>query len=112
MLNLKPLRPKEGTDAAMKVIAAGLGNDLHYAARGLAVLRLVAAGLHIYFLNKRQIDAGGERAVVSGENPKVSLMKPRISAAGVPLWHPRPATRFLGRSTSQCWGQARSRNPT
>src|ERR1700732_4517906 len=72
MLNLKLLRPKKGTDAAMKLISTGLGNDLHYAARRLAVLRLVPTCFHIDFLHKREIDAGSERAVISRENPNAA----------------------------------------
>src|SRR4030042_673292 len=43
---------------------------------------------------------------------KVALIKSRISAAGVPLWQPTPATRFLGLSTSHHSGQGPSRKPT
>ena len=52
MCNLKLLRAKVSTHAAMKLIATGLGNDLHDAARGLAVLRFESAGLHLDFLNE------------------------------------------------------------
>src|SRR4029077_9525827 len=72
MLNLKLLRSKKGTDATMKLISTGLGNDLHNAARCLAVLRLVATCFHIDFLHKREIDAGSERAVISRENPNAA----------------------------------------
>src|SRR6266481_2034993 len=72
MLNLKLLRPKVGTDAAMKLITTGLGNDLHYAARRLAVLRLVATCFHIDFLDKGEIDAGSQCAVISRENPNAT----------------------------------------
>src|SRR3981081_3206545 len=68
VLNLKLLRPKVGTDAAVKLITTGLGNDLHYAARRLAVLRLVATCFHIDFFDKREIDAGRESAVISRED--------------------------------------------
>src|SRR5437588_10673181 len=68
MLNFELLRPKVGAYAAMKFIAAGLGDYLHYAACRLAVLRLVATFFHIDFLDKGKIDAGSERAVISREN--------------------------------------------
>ena len=72
MLNLELLRPKVGTDAAVKLITTGLGNDLHYATRRLAVLRLVATRLYVDFLDKREIDAGRERAVISREDPNAA----------------------------------------
>src|SRR5260370_30348580 len=60
MLNLKLLRPKVGTDAAMKLITTGLGNDLHYAPPRLAVLRLLATCFPIHFLHQRTIDPGSQ----------------------------------------------------
>src|SRR5258708_8717189 len=69
MLNLKLLRPKKATDAAVKLISTGLGNDLHNAARRLPVLRLVATCFHVDFLYKRENDTGSERAAISRQNP-------------------------------------------
>src|SRR6266853_3304297 len=68
MLNFELLRPKVGAYAAMKFIAAGLGDYLHHAACRLAVLRLVATGCHIDFLHKGEIDAGSEGPIISREN--------------------------------------------
>src|SRR6266478_3885865 len=72
MLYLKLLRPKKGTDAAMKLISTGLGNDLHNAARRLAVLRFVATCFYIDLLHKGEIDAGSERPVISREHPNAA----------------------------------------
>src|SRR5437879_11678139 len=72
MLNFELLRPKVGAYTAMKFIAAGLGDDLHHAARALAVLRFVATGLYVNLLDEREIDAGSEGPVVSREDPNAA----------------------------------------
>src|SRR5260370_39192913 len=97
-LNLNLLTPKVGTDAAMKLITTGLGNDLHYAARRLAVLRLVATCFHIDFLDKGEIDAGSQGAVISRENPNAAKSAiGDVDAIGHVLIFQPPASRNRGR---------------
>src|ERR1700679_4056040 len=50
-------------DIAMKLIGAALGDHIHDAAESLSVLRFKAAGLHLDFLDKVEIDTVAERAI-------------------------------------------------
>src|SRR5712692_10011638 len=68
MLKFELLWPEVGAYDTVKFVAAGLGDDLHHAARRLAVLRFVATRLCIDFLDKREIDAGSQCAVISREH--------------------------------------------
>src|SRR5437016_13119590 len=72
MLYFELLRPKVGAYTAMKFVATGLGDDLHYAACALAVLRFVATGLYVNLLHKGEIDARSKRTVISRENPNAA----------------------------------------
>src|ERR1700674_2170345 len=47
----------------MELVRSRLGDDLHNAAGGLAVLGFETARLHLDFLHERQVNASGERAI-------------------------------------------------
>src|SRR5690348_8017025 len=59
----KLLRSEKSGNGAMVIITARLGHDLHQAAGALAILRFVARRFDLDFFDKRQVNAGRERAV-------------------------------------------------
>src|SRR5580693_3226114 len=58
-------RSKIGSHRAVKMIAAGLGDDLNDATQRLAVLRFECRRLDVDFLNKGEVDSRSECTMVA-----------------------------------------------
>ena len=59
---LEAVRPEVAEQAAAQLVRAALGDDVDDAAGRLAELGLVAAGLHLHFLDEVERQAVAERA--------------------------------------------------
>src|SRR5215472_16444003 len=70
--SLERIRLPIDTNGSMKLVAAGLGDDLHDPARSPAILRLEAAGHHLNFLDEGEADAGTKRTVHTRVNSQAA----------------------------------------